>query len=222
MTMYYDLIASLPQLPHFERADRLPITPLRLQQRLRRLRSEHAEQLNRTWTRIRWRPERMTAEGDAALIAAYKSLLESTLAASLRDYVAFRLMQQTLLAALRRRREGWQPPEASILWGIEPHVHRIRTHWDEPVFGLEHLYPWLSSAHERLSAGDALGLERLMMDLNWCWLTRRAEPNMFGFEAVVAFVFKWDMLQAWLAGDAGRARIRFSDLIDKVTQDDQV
>lgn len=27
---YYDLIASLPHLPHFEQAEWLPITPLRL------------------------------------------------------------------------------------------------------------------------------------------------------------------------------------------------
>jgi hypothetical protein len=220
--MYYDLIASLPQLTHFERADRLPITPLRLEQRLRRLRPEHAEQLNQARMLVRWRPERMTAMHDASLLSAYRRLMGPPIEAPLRDYVAFRLMQQTLLAALRRKRDGLELPDASIMWGIGPHVHRIRTHWDEPAFGLEHLYPWLSQVHDRLSAGDAIGLEQLTMDLNWRWLTRRAEPNMFGFEAVWAFVFKWDMLQAWLACDAGRARIRFRELIDKVTQNEQV
>jgi hypothetical protein len=219
--MYYDLIASLPQLPHPERASQLPITPLRLQQRLSRLRPEHAEQLNQVRELVRWRPKRMTTEGDAALVAAYMRLLESPLEATLRDYVAFRLTQQTLLAALRRKRDGLEPPAASAMKGIELHVYRIRTHWDEPGFGLEHLYPWLSQAHQRVMAGDAIGLERLMMDLNWRWLTRRAEPNMFGFEAVCAFVLKWDLLQACLACDAGRARIRFRELINQVTHHEQ-
>jgi hypothetical protein len=220
--MYYDLIASLPQLPHFERAEQLPITPLRLEQRLSRLRPEHAEQLNQARALVRWRPERMTTVGDAAQVSAYMKLMESPLEVSLRDYVDFRLMQQTLLAALRHKRDGSEPLEASALRGIGPHVYRIRTHWDEPGFGLEHLYPWLLPAHERLMAGDALGLERQLMDLNWRWLTRRAEPNMFGFTAVCAFAFKWDLLQAYLAGDARLATIRFRKLIDKVTHYEQV
>ncbi len=45
--MYYDLVASLPHLPHFERAERLPITRLRLDQRLRLLKPAHADQLAR-------------------------------------------------------------------------------------------------------------------------------------------------------------------------------
>lgn len=219
--MYYDLIAGLPLLPHFERADRLPITPLRLEQRLRRLRPEHAEQLNQVRLLVRWRPERITAQSDAAMLSAYARLMEKPLEAPLRDYLAFRLGQLTLLAALRRRREGREPPEASTLSGVAPHAYRIRAHWDHPVFGLEHVYPWLVSAHERLTAGDAVGLERLLMDLNWRWLTRRAEPDMFGYEAVCAFVFKWDLLQASLAGDAVRARNRFRELIDKVTHNEQ-
>jgi Protein of unknown function (DUF2764) len=233
--MYYDLIASLPQLPYFERGDRLPITPLRLEQRLRRLRPEHAAQLNPARALVRWRPERMTAQSDAALVAAYARLVESPLEPPLREYVAFRLTQQTLLAALRRRRDGLNCGFGIADCGFQKSLfqsairnsqsaidHHLRTHWDQPAFGLEHVYPWLSEAHERLSAGDALGLERLMMDLNWRWLTRRAEPAMFGFEAVVAFVFKWDMLQAWLACDAGRARIRFTQLIDEVTKHEHV
>lgn len=215
--MYYDLIASLPQLPHFESAERLPITPLRLEQRLRRLHSEHAEQLDRAKPLVRWRAERLTARTDLALVAEYSRLMDTQLDGSLREYVAFRLTQQTLLAALRRKRDGLELPEGSNAWGVGPCVHHVRKHWDLPHFGLEHLNPWLPLAAERLSAGDAIGLERLLVDLNWTWLTRIAEQSMFGFEAVVAFVFKWDMLQAWLASDAERSKVRFTELIDKVT-----
>jgi hypothetical protein len=33
----------------------------------------------------------------------------------------------------------------------------------------------------------------------------------------MAYVFQWDMLQAWLACDPLRAKTRFTELIDKVT-----
>jgi Protein of unknown function (DUF2764) len=215
--MYYDLIASLPQLPHFERAERLPITPLRLEQRLRRLRPKHSDQLNRARPLVRWRAERLTRQTDSSFGAAFSKLMDTQLGASLREYVAFRMTQQTLLAALRRKQDGLGLPEDSNAWGVGPRVHHIRKHWDAPNFGLEHLFPWLPQANEQLSAADAMGLERLLLDLNWRWLTRCAEQSMFGFEAVVAFVFKWDMLRAWLECDPDRAKVRFTELIDKVT-----
>lgn len=215
--MYYDLICSLPHLPHFEEADWLPITPLRLGQRLRRLRPEHTEQLNRARSLVGWREQRLTSQTDNALSAAFSKLMDGQLDTPLRDYVTFRMTQQTMLAALRRKRDGLELPEDSNAWGVGPRVHHIRKNWDLPFFALERVYPWLPQAAERFSAGDAIGLERLLVELNWQWLTRCAEQSMFGFQAVVAFVFKWDMLQAWLACDPLRAKARFTELIDKVT-----
>lgn len=215
--MYYDLIASLPFLPHFTKADRLPITPLRLAQRLGRLRPEHADQLASARALIRWRAEQLTADTDRSLIDQYTQLIRSDLNAPLREYVEFRMTQQTLLAGIRRQHEGLDMPDDLKSWGDGPRVLDIRRHWDVPFFGLARVYKWLPAANEQVAAGNALGLERLLMDLNWTWLTRRAERNMFGFEAVIAFVFKWDMLQAWLACDAVRAKVRFTELVDKVT-----
>jgi hypothetical protein len=125
--------------------------------------------------------------------------------------------QQTLLAALRRHRDGLGLPEATNTWGVGPRVHFIRRHWDSPDFGLTHVYRWLPQARERLAAGDARGLEHVLMDVAWRWLSRCAERNMFGFEAVFSYVFKWDILQAWLVCDADQAKVRFTELIDQVT-----
>ena len=104
--MYYDLVASLPHLPHFERAERLPITRLRLDQRLRLLKPAHADQLARAQSLVRWRPDRLLGKTDAAQVAEYAALMASPLERPLREYVAFRMDQQTLLAALRRKRDG--------------------------------------------------------------------------------------------------------------------
>ena len=55
------------------------------------------------------------------------------------------------------------------------------------------------------------------MNVAWRWLDRCAEQDTFGFAAVFAYVFKWDMLRAWLANDAEKAKNRFRTLIDQVT-----
>ncbi len=215
--MYYDLVASLPHLPYFERAERLPITPLRLQQRLRLLRPAHADQLALTRSLVRWRPDRLHGKTDAERVAEYDALMALPMEQSLREYVAFRMDQQTLVAALRRKREGEEAPEASIRWGAGPWVRHIQKHFGEPDFRLAILHPWLPQARQLLAAGDALGLERLLMAGAWRQLDRYAEQSMFGFEAVFAYVFKWDMLRAWLARDAEKAKTRFRELIEQVT-----
>jgi hypothetical protein len=50
----------------------------------------------------------------------------------------------------------------------------------------------------------------------WQRLSRIAESDPFGFEAVFAFVFKWDILRAWLARDPAAAKTRFQELIKEV------
>jgi hypothetical protein len=215
--MYYDLVASLPQLPHFARAERLPITPLRLTQRLRLLTPDHARQLARAQSLILWRPPQMLSRTDADLIRGYVELEKSPIDRALRQYVAMRMEQQTLLWALRRKLEGLGWPEDTRLAGLGPLVHHLRRYWEEPAFRLQHVHPWLPAAGELLAAGDALGLERLLMDVTWRWLDRCAQQQMFDFRAVFAYFFRWDMLQAWLVNDAEKAKIRFSELIEQVT-----
>lgn len=215
--MYYDLIASLPQMPHFAGAERLPITKLRLIQRLRGLNPVHTSQLQQAFALVRWRPERMLGVTDEAIAKAYSALKATDMVLPLRDYLEFRMDQQTLIAAMRRKQDGFDLQEASRVWGVGPRVPSISRNWERPNFGLEHVFPWLLRAQELFGSGDALGLERLLMDVTWRRLTQYAERNMFGFEAVFSYVFKWDILQAWLACDADRGRIRFTELIDQVT-----
>jgi hypothetical protein len=215
--MYYDLIASLPYLPHFEQAQRLPVTQLRLNQRLRQLRPDHAEQLNRALLVVRWRSGRLLDLSDAAHRAHYLLAVNPPLDTALREYIAFRIDQQTLLAAVRRKQAGIGLPDGSNTWGVGPLAYFIRRHWDAPDFGLTHVHPWFSQARDLLAAGDARGLERLLMRLAWRWLGRCAEQDVFGFRAVFSYVFRWDMLRAWLACDADLAKSRFKGLVDKVT-----
>jgi hypothetical protein len=143
--------------------------------------------------------------------------MASPLERPLREYVALRMDQQTLLAALRHKRDGRGRPGGTTPWGVGPWVYHVQRHWDEPDFRLALLHPWLPQAGGLLAAGDARGLDRLLMGVAWRWLGRCAEQDMFGFEAVFSYFFKWDILQAWLACDADKGKTRFRNLIDKVT-----
>jgi hypothetical protein len=67
-----------------------------------------------------------------------------------------------------------------------------------------------------LVAADAVALDRLLMDTVWRKLSRLADMNPFGFEAITAFVFKWDILQAWLQRDASAAKQRFQVMIEEI------
>ncbi len=220
--MYYDLVASLPRLPFFQHADRLPITPLRLAQRLRLLSPEHAAQLDYVRPLVSWRPQRFDIQTDEALRQYSEKIAEIPLKRELREYVTSRLAQQWLVAALRYRQNGMKFPASLQGWGTGLNVQRVQAHWDEPGFGLGHVHRWLPAAANCLSTHDLLGLERLLIELNWGWLIRYAEQDMFGFPAVFSYVFRWDLLQSWLQNNPVAAKARFTELVDEVTHVEHV
>lgn len=213
---YYTLVGSLPHLPHFERAEWLPISRLKLEQRLKMLAPEDAEELARAETLAAWQMTLAKPRTDAAMVARYREAMETTRQPALRDYLEYRLGLQTLVAALRRRKAGLPAPARGELWGVGPWVETILAHWHEPDFHLAVIHRWLPEARQHLDDRNALALERLLMDVVWQKLSRIAESDPFGFEAVFAFVFKWDILRAWLARDPAAAKTRFQELIKEV------
>ena len=102
-----------------------------------------------------------------------------------------------------------------------PWVRRIEAHWESADLGLGGILHWIDEARALLEAGNATGLERLLMNAVWQQLSRIADPHPFGFEQVLAFVFKWDVVQLWLSFDAEAAKTRFQQLIAEVTRDHQ-
>jgi hypothetical protein len=100
-------------------------------------------------------------------------------------------------------------------------VRRIEAHWESADLGLRGVFSWIEEARGLLEAGNATGFERLLMDAVWQQLSRIADRQPFGFEQVLAFVFKWDVVQRWLSYDADAAKTRFQELIAEVTRDHQ-
>lgn len=212
---YYTVVASLPHLPYFANADRLPLSRLRLEQRLRMLEAEQNRQILQAEFLAGWRLS-VGKLGGGNIPAQYKTALQSISQPVLREFVEYRLDLQTVLAALRIRQAGREPGQYPESWGIGRWVKHIEAHWDAADFRLGTVYPWVQEAGGYLAAADATALERLLMDTVWRKLSRLADMRPFGFEAITAFVFKWDILQAWLQRDASAAKQRFQLLIEEI------
>lgn len=207
---YYTLVASLPALVHFTRADRLPISPRRLAERLRFLSPEDADQLARAEALTQWQRQPLDRTNEEVQ-ARYRDVIANTSNRALRDFIEFRMDQRTVLAALRRRRRGLAPEGEA--WGVGRWVRRIESHWEDPFLGLEHVHPWIPEACGHLDSSRALDLERLLMELVWRRLSRVADLHPFGFEPVFSFLFRWDILARWLSYDAEAAMARFQSLV---------
>jgi len=217
--LYITLVASLPYLPPFEKAERSPITRLRLDQRLSSLKSSDAQQLAKAEAVASWRMSPARPKTDKEMVLRSRAAMQEISQPALREFIEFRIDQQTILVGLRLRNAVFESSFLEQVSGASRRAGKIASHWDDPDFKLAAVYPWIPEARSYLEANDACGLDRLMMRIIWQRLSCIAESNRFGFEAVFAFVFKWDILQAWLARDAVKAKSRFQELIKEVKND---
>ena len=217
---YYTLVASLPRLPHFESAEWLPLSRKQVDQRLSMLGLEHSVQLRFAEGLVQWQRQPITRTSEQ-VVKSYRRLLPHLTHPALREFVDYRMSQRTALVALRRRRRGLGPPPADEVWGVGPWVRRIPGAWERADLGLGRVFPWIEDAAKLLESGDAHGLERLLMDAVWTRLGRIGERSPFGFEPVIAFLFRWDVLQRWLSYDAEAGKERFQELIAEVTREHQ-
>jgi hypothetical protein len=215
---YYTLVASLPQLPHFEAAGWLPLSRKQLDQRLSMLTVEDALQLRAAEDLVKWQRQPITRT-NAQVADRYRKLMQDIRDPSLREFVEYRMAQRSALVALRRRRMGNPAPATGEVWGVGPWLNLMASSWERDDLGLGNLLPWITEAASLLEAGAALELERLLMAAVWARLGRIAERSPFGFEPVIAFVFRWDILQRWLSYNAELGKTRFQELVAEVTRE---
>ena len=110
-------------------------------------------------------------------------------------------------------------PASGEVWGVGPWRNLMLACWDRNDLGLGHLLPWIEEAAGLLDSGNAMELERLLMAAVWERLGRLAERSPFGFEPVIAFVFRWDILQRWLSYNAEKGQRRFQELVAEVMRE---
>jgi hypothetical protein len=213
--VYYTLIASLPYLPHFEQAERLPISEKRLGERLRMLEPDDREVVRRGFDFLAWR-RHPTDRTDEDMLKKYQRFLELLDHPALQSFVGFLIDQRTITVALRRRQRGLPSPAAGEAWGVGQWVRYIEQHWEADDFQLSAVHPWIPEARAFLAQEDVRGFERFRLNLQWQCIERTMQGNSFGFETVLAYLFKWDVLQQWLSRNTAAAHARFETLVAEV------
>lgn len=210
---YYTLVASLPYLPRFDKADRLPITRERLLQRLNMLDPEDYKLAEIVAEFLAWRRQPV-GRTNTEIVSIYNRgvnlIFESKL---LKPLFELPVNQKTIMTALRRREKDLPRPNPGEPWGVGPLVPHIELNWDKPFFKLQSTYPWIVQAQTYLHEGELLKLEYLLANLVWNKLEFLLIKNYFGFEAVVAYLLKWDILQQWLSYNTEKAKARFDELV---------
>ena len=76
------------------------------------------------------------------------------------------------------------------------------------------MHPWLPQAAGLLASGQALALERLLLERAWRHHSRLQVGHYFDFVAVVIYVLKWNMVARWSRISQQGARDRFLQLVD--------
>jgi hypothetical protein len=215
---YYTLLASLPPLPRFDRAERLPITRERMQQRLSMLAPEDVELFEYAAAFLAWQRQTATRT-DEEMIATFKRMEEQMAHPALQSFFEFPIDQRTIMAALRRRHRGLPAPAPGEPWGVGRYVRHIENNWDDPYFKLNAVYPWIAKARTHLEAGETLALERLLKNVLWDHVDRSVQPYDFGFQAILTYIIKWDILNQWLSYHVEDAKERFEELVAEVTDE---
>jgi len=185
---YHMLISSLPPLPTRFDGARLPISHERLQDRLRMLEPEDADEMRRMLAVLRW-SRQFEESDDAAVVRHYDALMRDITIPLVREVLTVVLDVRMITTALRRRR------------------------FNQPDFGLTHVYPRLSQLAPLFERGDVLALYEGLTAGLWRYLKQRADEYLFSFEAVVLYVARWNMLAQWQQFDAERGRPIFDALV---------
>lgn len=208
------LMTSLPHHVSILRCRQTPLSRIKLEQRLRALDEQDAEQLRLVAGTVHWL-WLQSLDSDASVVELAQRNLERIEHPLLRELVTERLELRTVIAALRRRHRGEGPPHPGEKWGFGRWVSHITTYWSDPAFRLERAFPWLPQARRLLDAGDSLELEKLLLTTLWDQLGRAAESHYFDFVAVVIYVLRWDLIARWTSYNTRDAAERFSGLLEE-------
>jgi hypothetical protein len=214
---YVQLITILPGHSSLFRETQTPLSRINLRQRLKLLEAEDRLVLHQVSELLDWHRHHIE-RSDAEIVQLAKTLIPGFTNPFVRELIEWRLEARTLVAAMRRRRQGQEAPGPKVAWGYGRWLQMIRRHWHEPHFGLEKVFPWLVEAREHLDNGNPFALERLLLGMFWERLDRLSEGHEFDFEAVLIYVMRWDLVARWVGYQAEDAARRFNEMVDTALQ----
>lgn len=212
---YITLMSSLPHIGRIFTEHGTGLSKFRLDERLKLLRPDHHRLLDRAigvtaWAGVgRYRT-------DAEIIALARSVMaELGEYPTLQALVQSRMETRTIIAALRRRRDGAADPGDVTSWGFGRWCRRIQENWSDPGFGLSHFMPWVAEADQHLRSGDHIAMERVVLTHAFTQIDRLAAGHDFDFEAVVIYVLRWIIVERWTLYSPAKAAERLRQLLDE-------
>lgn len=211
------LLTSLPYHGPLFGASQIPLSRIRLNQRLALLNPQEARWLRDARRLVEW-AQQPVGVTDAQWILDARKTVASIDQPFVRALVMWRLELRTLLAALRRRHRG-EPAPRGLTWGFGRWVGHLERHWNVPDFALGRVYPWLAEAERHLRQGASADLERLLLSAVWAHLERMSDGHHLDYEAVVIYVLRWDLIASWTSYDGEEALQRFDALLEDALDD---
>ncbi|MBA5777557.1 hypothetical protein H2509_10530 [Stappia sp. F7233] len=210
---YITLISSLPHIGRLFSEHGTGISRYRLDERLTLLESEHARLLDRVVSITAWSSV-SKIDTDAEVIALARSVIgDLDLYPDIQNLVRSRMETRTLIAALRRRREGAREAGDISAWGFGRWCRSIRDNWSDPGFGLSQIMPWVAEADRLMKAGDHVAVERLVLTDVFRQIGRHSAGHEFDFTAVVAYVLRWIIVERWSVYGTAKAAERLRSLL---------
>jgi hypothetical protein len=204
---YHMLIASLPHMPrHFE-VERVPINRIRLEERLRLLDTRDAAVARQVQDFLRW-DRQPRGLRDADVVRHYQELMVGAKNPLVREMIAFRMDVRTVVSALRRRQRGMPPP-----LGVGQWASVIQRNWRQAQFDLGRHLPWIADVERLLAEGDALAVERRILEVTWSHWARLAERYVFSFETLLLYLARWEIVDRWVRLDLEKGRELFTGLV---------
>ena len=207
-TNYYTLIGSLPALPRsFEEAERVPISRLKLKERLKMLEPHHAQIIDQMGDFLVW--ERQPLErSDEEIVSRYEKFINEVGNRFAREVIGYTMAFRTVLAGLRCRRMKIEAPR-----GVAPIAAQIARNWNHPDFRLGAQFPWIAEVEKQLNGDSPFDLERKRIDVAWRQVKRLADQHFFTFEAVVLYLMRWELVYRWTQRNAEVGQERFEQLV---------
>ena len=211
---YVMLLSSLPYHGALFSARVTPLSRIRLQERMSLLQPDDLREVDAMSGLLDWY-RHPVQKSDEEIVKLAKQLIPELRSPFARELLSWRLEMRTLIAALRRRRNGGKVPSAGDQWGYGRWLAQIEKYWNEPYFRLEGVYPWLPEAAKFMERGDPVALERLMLETVWKFLQRMEEGHLFDYERVLIYLFRWDLVGRWTVADGEAAEARYAALVEE-------
>ena len=209
---YAMLLTSLPAHKiNLFLSEQKTLSRIQLNKRLTLLDDNDKSDLERIETLLHWSQQLKKVDED--IIEQAQQLIVLIENPFLQQSVIWRLELRMIMAALRKRHQGYDCPEKNSLGFGRWHFF-IQKNWQEVDFGIGQQLPWLLKAQQYLVENQPLELEKLLLELIWTHYTQTGNLHYFDFEAVVIYVLRWNVINRWVSYDKEKALLRFDALVD--------